>query len=55
VNKFFLLFLSIWIISCGGGGSSTSSNSQQQNIQQQDTQPATITFKTVPDNIGIFN
>lgn len=47
----FLLFLSLFfVISCGGGGSAVASNSQQQN-----TQPATITFKTVPDNIGIFN
>ena len=46
-----LLFLSLFfVISCGGGGSAVASNSQQQN-----TQPATITFKTVPDNIGIFN
>lgn len=46
----FLLFLSLFfLVSCGGGGSVVASNSQQQN-----TEPTTITFKTVPDNLSIF-
>jgi hypothetical protein len=40
----FLSFL-VFLVSCGGGGSSVALNSQ----------PETITFKTVPDNIGIFD
>ena len=46
----FLLFLSLFfVISCGGGGSAVASISQPQS-----TQPATVTFKTVPDNLSIF-
>jgi hypothetical protein len=46
----FLLFLSLFfLVSCGGGGSAVASNSQPQN-----TQPETVTFKTVPDNLSIF-
>ena len=50
MTKSLLTFSLFFMISCGGGGSAVASNSQQQN-----TQPTTITFKTVPDNIGIFN
>lgn len=42
--KLFFIFFTIFIISCGSGGGNT-----------QQPQPETITFKTVPDNIGIFN
>lgn len=48
--KIISCFFFVFLISCGGGGSAVALNSQQQN-----TQPTTITFKTVPDNIGIFN
>ena len=50
--KSFLIFsLSIWIISCGGGSSSTIS----PTTTPTENQPTTITFKSVPENIGIFN
>jgi hypothetical protein len=44
--KLFFIFLTIFIISCGSGGG---------NAQKPNTQPENITFKSVPDNIGIFN
>tara|TARA_B100000965_G_scaffold347700_1_gene319915 strand:- start:90 stop:230 length:141 start_codon:yes stop_codon:yes gene_type:complete len=44
--KLLLILSLFFIISCGGGGG---------NAQQPNTQPETITFKTVPDNIGIFD
>ena len=43
--KYLILTVTFLLISCGGGG----------NAQQPNTQPETITFKSVPDNIGIFN
>jgi len=44
--KLFFIFFTIFIISCGSGGG----NDQQPNPQTEN-----ITFKSVPDNIGIFN
>ena len=56
-NLTFLLVLTV-TISCGGGGnnSSISSNNltSSDNTQQQNSQPVSITYKTVPENIGIF-
>ena len=45
-NLTFLLILTV-SISCGGGGSSSSIASNSQ--------PVSITYKTVPENIGIFD
>lgn len=57
-NLTFLLILSV-SISCGGGGSSSSiasnNSTSSNNTQQQNSQPVSITYKTVPENIGIFD
>ena len=57
-NLTFLLILSV-SISCGGGGSSSSiasnNSTPSNNAQQQNSQPVSITYKTVPENIGIFD
>lgn len=57
-NLTFLLILSV-SISCGGGGSSSSiasnNSTPSNNTQQQNSQPVSITYKTVPENIGIFD
>ena len=54
----FLLILTV-SISCGGGGSSSSiasnNSTSSNNTQQQNSQPVSITYKTVPENIGIFD
>ena len=42
--KILTIIFKIFIIWRGGG-----------NAQQPNTQPETITFKSVPDNIRIFN
>lgn len=51
-NLIFLAVLTA-IVSCGGGGNNSSVASN--NSQQQNSQPASITYKTVPENIGIFD
>ena len=57
-NFTFLLILTV-SISCGGGGSSSSiasnNSTSSNNTQQQNSQPVSITYKTVPENIGIFD
>jgi len=57
-NLTFLLILTV-SISCGGGGSSSSiasnNSTSSNNTQQQNSQPVSITYKTVPENIGIFD
>lgn len=57
-NLTFLLILTV-SISCGGGGSSSSiasnNSTPSNNTQQQNSQPVSITYKTVPENIGIFD
>ena len=57
-NLTFLLILTV-SISCGGGGSSSSiasnNSTPSNNAQQQNSQPVSITYKTVPENIGIFD
>jgi len=57
-NFTFLLILTV-SISCGGGGSSSSiasnNSTPSNNTQQQNSQPVSITYKTVPENIGIFD
>ena len=57
-NLTFLLILTV-SISCGGGGSSSSiasnNSPSSNNTQQQNSQPVSITYKTVPENIGIFD
>ena len=57
-NLTFLLSLTV-SISCGGGGSSSSiasnNSTPSNNTQQQNSQPVSITYKTVPENIGIFD
>ena len=57
-NLTFLLILTL-SISCGGGGSSSSiasnNSTPSNNTQQQNSQPVSITYKTVPENIGIFD
>ena len=57
-NLTFLLILTV-SISCGGGGSSSSiasnDSTPSNNTQQQNSQPVSITYKTVPENIGIFD
>lgn len=49
IISFALLFI---LFSCGGGGGTSSVASSQS--PQVSTQPATVTFKTVPDNLSIF-
>ena len=57
-NLIFLLILTV-SISCGVGGSSSSiasnNSTPSNNTQQQNSQPVSITYKTVPENIGIFD
>jgi len=57
-NLIFLLILTV-SISCGGGGSSSSiasnNSTPSNNTQQQNSQLVSITYKTVPENIGIFD
>ena len=57
-NLTFLLILTV-SISCGGGGSSSSiasnNSTPSNNTQQQNSQPVSISYKTVPENIGIFD
>ena len=57
-NLTFLLILTV-SISCGGGGRSSSiasnNSTPSNNTQQQNSQPVSITYKTVPENIGIFD
>ena len=46
MTKLLLILSLFFIISCGGGGG---------NVQPPNPQTENITFKSVPDNIGIFN
>ena len=51
LTRIFLIYLSVFLFSCGGG-SSVASNSQQQSAQQQNAEPETITFKKVPESLS---